>query len=313
MRRHGADLSGKEGMTVEKEKNSNLIIVRGGGDLATGSIHRLWSAGFPVLVLESEYPAAIRRQVSVCEAVYEGETVVEGMRARRIGGAAEAWPVIRSGDVPVLTDPEGESIRLLGPAVVVDAILAKVNLGTDRSMAGLTIGLGPGFTAGRDVDFCIETRRGHNLGRIIRQGSAEPNTGIPGVIAGCGAERVIHAETAGTFRQVRQIGDLVRAGETVAVIETPDGDKCPVPAAIDGILRGILRDGYPVIKGFKLADVDPRAGELKNCFTISDKSRCIAGSVLELCVGFCYNGTYYRKSEGEQDADIQSICPGGKP
>lgn len=260
---------------------TDWIIVRGGGDLATGTIHRLWSAGFPVLVLEAEHPAAIRRQVSLCEAVYEGQTTVEGLTAVRIDAPEQAEPVMRDGKVPVLVDPEGTAIVPCHPAVVVDAILAKRNLGTTRDMAPLTVGLGPGFTAGQDVDVVIETRRGHNLGRIIRQGSAYPNTGIPGNIGGYTAERVIHAPQAGVFRNTRRIGDIVQQGEEIARIETGDG-ICSIPATITGLLRGLLRDGYPVTKGFKVADIDPRQEELANCFTISDKARCIAGSVLEV-------------------------------
>lgn len=263
-------------------KRDDLIIVRGGGDLATGTIHRLWSAGLRVLVLEAERPAAIRRQVSLCEAVYEGETTVEGLRAIHIASLTEAEAVWASGAVPVLVDPKGESIAAAKPAVVVDAILAKRNLGTTRDMAPLTIALGPGFVAGQDVDAVVETKRGHKLGRIITEGPAAPNSGVPGVIGGYGAERVIHAPAAGVFRDVHAIADLVEAGETIANIETEDGTLVPVTTQIPGILRGLLRDGYPVPKSFKVADVDPRQSELENCFLISDKARCIAGSVLEL-------------------------------
>ena len=263
-------------------KKDALIIVRGGGDLATGTIHRLWSAGLRVLVLEVEHPAAIRRQVSLSEAVYEGETVVEGLRAVRIDTLAQAQVVWAENAVPVLVDPQGESIALAKPEVVVDAILAKRNLGTRRDMAPLTIALGPGFTAGQDVDVVVETKRGHRLGRIIREGTAIANTGIPGIIGGYGKERVIHAQAEGTFEDVRKIGDLVEAGETIAQIHTPEGTILPVTTQITGILRGLLRSGYPVTPGFKVADVDPRKEELSNCFLISDKARCIAGSVLEL-------------------------------
>ena len=163
-----------------------------------------------------------------------------------------------------------------------DAIIAKKNLGTTREMAPLTIALGPGFAAGQDVDVVVETKRGHKLGRIIREGAAAPNSGVPGIIGGYGAERVLHAQSAGIFRNLHSIADFVEAGEAVAEIETPDGQRLPVITQISGILRGLLRDGYPVTKGFKVADVDPRREELSNCFLISDKSRCIAGSVLEL-------------------------------
>ena len=254
-------------------KQEKRIVVRGGGDLATGTIHRLWSAGLRVLVLEAEHPAAIRRQVSLCEAVYEGETTVEGLRAVRVASLAEADAVWAQNAVPVLVDPKGSCLAAAKPAVLVDAIIAKKNLGTTRDMAPLTIALGPGFVAGQDVDVVVETKRGHKLGRIIRAGSAAQNSGVPGVI---------HSPAAGVFRNRRAIADFVEAGETIALLETPEGETVPVTTQISGILRGLLRDGYPVPKGFKVADVDPRREELENCFLISDKARCIAGSVLEL-------------------------------
>ena len=263
-------------------KRDDLIVVRGGGDLATGTIHRLWSAGRRVLVLEAEHPAAILRQVSLCEAVYDGETTVEGVRAVRVESLEAAEAVWAENAVPVLVDPKGSCLEQARPAVLIDAIIAKKNLGTTREMAPLTIALGPGFVAGRDVDVVVETKRGHKLGRIIREGAAAPNSGVPGIIGGYGAERVIHAPEAGVFRNRHAIADLVTAGETIAVIEMPDGNTVPVTTQIDGILRGLLRDGYPVTRGFKVADVDPRRSELENCFLISDKARCIAGSVLEL-------------------------------
>lgn len=263
-------------------KKDALIIVRGGGDLATGTIHRLWSAGLRVLVLETTKPAAIRRQVALCEAVYEGEATVEELRAVRIEALEQAQSVWAQGAVPVLVDPEGACIARAKPDVVVDAILAKRNLGTRRNMAPLTIALGPGFVAGQDVDAVVETKRGHRLGRIIREGSAIPDTGIPGIIGGYGKERVIHAGTAGIFMDLRKIGDIVEAGETIAQIRTADGAMISVTTQITGILRGLLRSSYPVTPGFKVADIDPRKEELSNCFLISDKARCIAGSVLEL-------------------------------
>ncbi len=263
---------------------SSWIIVRGGGDLATGTIHRLWSCGFKVLVLETKMPAAIRRQVSVCEAVYDGEAIVEGMKAIRIFSWEQAEKIIESGAVPVLVDPEGASIDMLHPRVVIDAILAKRNLGTHRKMAPLTIGLGPGFCGGKDVDVVIETKRGHNLGRVIYSGMAAPNTGIPGMVGGYAKERVLHAPVEGTFKGYAGIGDIVEAGAPVAAVIGNDGTATPLTAAFSGIVRGLLRDGYPVTKGFKVADIDPRKEELANCFTISDKARCIAGSVLEVVV-----------------------------
>lgn len=270
-------------------KRDDLIVVRGGGDLATGVVHRLWSAGLRVLVLETAHPAAIRRQVSLCEAVYEGETAVEGMRGIRVETLADADAVWAQNAVPILIDPTGACLLQARPAVLVDAIIAKKNLGTTREMAPLTIALGPGFAAGQDVDVVVETKRGHKLGRIIREGAATPNSGVPGIIGGYGAERVLHAQAAGIFRNLHSIADFVEAGEAVAEIETPDGQRLPVVTQISGILRGLLRDGYPVTKGFKVADVDPRRAELENCFLISDKARCIAGSVLELITAACWN------------------------
>lgn len=258
-----------------------FVIVRGAGDISTGTIHRLFRAGFGVLALEAERPSAIRRRVAFSEAVYDGTATVEGVTAVRIDSVEETGATLARGLVPLLVDPAGESIRRLRPAVVVDAMLAKRNLGTSMDMAPLTVALGPGFEAGRDAHYVIETMRGHDLGRIIASGSAAPNTGIPGVIGGYGAERVIHAPAAGVFRMRRDIGSVLEAGEAVGFIGTPEG-AIPVQTKIAGLLRGVLRDGYTVSKGFKLADVDPRLDQLKNCATISDKARCIAGSVLEL-------------------------------
>lgn len=267
------------------KKVETLIVVRGGGDLATGTIHRLWSAGYKVVVLEAQYPAAIRRQVSLCEAVYEGKVTIEGMKGILINNPTDAYEIIEKGNVPVIVDPVGASIEIFKPDIVVDAIIAKKNLGTTRDMAELTIGLGPGFTAGEDVDFVVETKRGHNLGRIIAKGTAAPNSGIPGNIGGYTSERVIHAEADGIIRNIRKIGDVVEKGELIAHIENGD-NTLDVNATITGIIRGLIRDGYPVTLGFKIADIDPRQEELANCFTISDKARCIAGSVLELVCGY---------------------------
>lgn len=264
--------------------HQGLIVVRGGGDIATAIIHRLWRAGFRVLVLECAYPSAIRRQVAISEAVYEGEARVEGLHAVRIAHALQAEDVWAGGDVPVLVDPECSSVALLHPEVVIDATIAKHNMGMHIGMAPMTIALGPGFCAGEDVHAVIETMRGHNLGRIILAGCAAPNTGVPGNIGGYAAERVIHAPAGGVLRGVRRIGDAVKQGETIAVIEGEAG-SVPVPASLSGLIRGLIRDGYPVTKGFKIADIDPRLGEYANCFTISDKARCIAGSALELVCG----------------------------
>lgn len=302
-------------------KKNLLIICRGAGDLATGIIHRLHRAGHRVIALETDYPAAIRRQVSFCEAVYDGSAVVEGVTARLVPALADAetdtetysgendtpaahivsekWDssaieaVLEAGEVPLLIDPKGESIALLKPDVVVDAIIAKKNLGTTIDMAPLVIGVGPGFTAGQDVHLVIESMRGHNLARIITDGMAQPNTGVPGNIAGFTSERVIHAPAAGYIHDVRKIGDIVQKGDEIARIY-PDKESyvnalseyVPVNATITGIIRGLIREGYYFRKGFKIADIDPRESEITNCFTISDKARSIAGSVLEAVSAF---------------------------
>ena len=258
----------------------DLVIVRGGGDLATGTIYKLKKCGFPVLILETEAPSAIRRNVSFCEAVYQGMQTVEDMRCCLAKNLFEAKQLLANGELTILVDPSGEAIAKLKPLAVVDAILAKKNLGTHRGMAPVTIALGPGFTAGEDTDAVIETKRGHNLGRVLWQGSAAPNTGIPGVIGGYGKERVIHSPAGGILRNVKKITDTVSKGETIALVEA-EGAVIPVKSTLDGILRGLIRDGYPVHPGFKIADIDPRTDEYRNCFTISDKARCIAGGVLE--------------------------------
>lgn len=259
---------------------NNLIIVRGGGDIATGTIYKLYQCGFDVLILETEHPSAIRRNAAFSEAVYEKIQTVENITCTLAEDVSQAIGLLEQKKLPVLVDPQGESIFVLKPFAVVDAILAKKNLGTNRQMAPITIALGPGFVAGADVDAVIETKRGHSLGRVIYQGKAIENTGIPGMIAGYAKERVIHSPAEGIFRNVKKITDTVRQGEVIAVVE--HGDKqIPVKASINGLLRGLLRDGYPVTEGFKIADIDPRIEEYKNCFTISDKARCIAGGVLE--------------------------------
>ena len=258
----------------------NLIIVRGGGDLATGTIYKLKKSGFPVLILETANPSAIRRNVAFCEAVYQGSQTVEDMTCYRAESLRQAQQLLAEGKLTVLVDPMGESISALKPLAVVDAILAKKNLGTNRRMAPITVALGPGFLSGEDVDAVIETKRGHNLGRVLWKGAAAPNTGVPGVIGGFGRERVIHCPAKGILRNVKKITDTVSKGDVIALVETETGVG-PVEATLDGILRGLIRDGYPVKVGFKMADIDPRGDEYNNCFTISDKARGIAGGVLE--------------------------------
>ena len=255
---------------------NKCVIVRGGGDIATGTIYKLVKSGFQVLVLEVEKPSAIRRNVAFCQAVYEGKFTVEDMTCVLVSTIEEAKAVMAKNQVAMMVDPNGEMISKLKPEIVIDAILAKKNMGTSRNMAPITIGLGPGFCAGKDVHVVIETMRGHNLGRLIYEGCALPNTGVPGNIKGYSKERVIHSPCAGVCHNVKKITDIVEMGEIIAYI-----DKTPVYASMSGLLRGLIQDGYNVTSGFKMADIDPREDEYQNCFTISDKARCIAGGVLE--------------------------------
>mgnify|MGYP004513480011 FL=1 len=255
----------------------NVVIVRGGGDLASGTIHRLYRCGYRVLVLECEKPTAIRRMVSFCEAVYDGQSSVEGVLCRKVNNIQECEAVWTAGEIPLMVDTAGDTLKKYRPAALVDAILAKRNLGTTREMADLTVALGPGFVAGDDVDYVVETMRGHNLARVLTKGAALPNTGVPGVIAGFGKERVLHAPAAGEIHCISKIADIVEKDQILAWI----GDT-PVRASLTGVLRGIIRDGFMVPKGMKIADIDPRKEQKKNCFTISDKARCIAGSVVEI-------------------------------
>ena len=256
-----------------------MVIVRGGGDIATGTIYRLYQCGYKVLILETDKPTAIRRRVAFCEAVYDGTATVEGVTCRRVNTVEQLFQAWDHQEIPLMIDPWGKMIEKLHPHVVIDAILAKKNLGTNRNMASLTIALGPGFCAGEDVDYVVETMRGHQLGRILSEGFAIPNTGIPGMIGGYGAERVIHAPAAGEITVYTRIGDLVEKGQILARIGDVD-----VKASLTGVLRGMIRDGFGVTKGLKIADIDPRKEQKKNCDTISDKARCIAGSVLEILV-----------------------------
>lgn len=262
------------------EFNNSLVIIRGGGDIASGTIAKLYNSGFSVLILEIPTPSAIRRNVAFSEAVYEKTQTLEGITCYLADNITEAMQNLKENKLTLLVDPDANSIKEFKPLAVIDAILAKKNLGTSCYMAPITIGLGPGFCAGEDVDAVIETMRGHNLGRIIYKGAAAPNTGIPGKIAGYDKERVIHSKAEGILQNVCHITDTVKQGQVIANIQT-NTELIPVRATIDGLLRGLIRDGYPVTKGFKIADIDPRLEQYNNCFTISDKARCIAGGVLE--------------------------------
>ncbi len=254
---------------------NGLVVVKGGGDLGTGVAHRLHGAGYRIVVLEVERPTAVRRAVAFASAVTDGSVIVEGVEARRVTpgelAACSTWPEW----VPVVVDPSGETVMILGADAVVDARMAKVNLGTRRSDAPATIALGPGFVAGRDVDYVVETARGHALGRLILDGSAEPDTGVPGVIAGESAARLIRAPADGVFESTRSIGDVVERGDTVGRVAGLDA-----VAGTSGLLRGLVANGVTLSKGQKMGDVDPRGAAVDHTL-ISDKARCVGGAVLE--------------------------------
>jgi len=252
-----------------------VVLIRGAGEQASGVAHRLFRGGFKLCLTEIAEPLAVRREVCYCEAVYDREKTVEGVTAQRISDPADIDLLWRKGRIPLLVDPDNRIRETLQPQVVIDAILAKRNVGTAMTDAPLVIGLGPGFTAGKDVHIVIETNRGHDLGRLIFNGEAEPNTGVPGDIAGYGIERVLRAPADGIFHDVRAIGDHVTPGDVIAEVEGK-----PVKAVIAGVVRGLLRDGIRVTEGLKAGDVDPRA-KRSACFTISDKARALGGAALE--------------------------------
>jgi xanthine dehydrogenase accessory factor len=268
----------KKGIQAKSDKGIDevVILIRGAGEMASGVAHRLHQSHFKVCMLEIPHPIAVRREVSFCEAIYEGEKEVEGVRSKFISKPEEIHSVWKEGKIPILVDPDGEKTRhFIKPDVFVDAIMAKKNLGAHIKKAPLVIGLGPGFYAGKDVHIVIETNRGHDLGRVILKGAAEPDTGIPGNIGGYTVERLLRTMKKGVFHPQKWIGDRVNKGSVVAVV-----DDFPVMAKISGIVRGLIREGVEVKKGMKVGDIDPR-GKREFCFTISDKARSIGGGVLE--------------------------------
>lgn len=256
--------------------NELIVFIKGAGEQATGIACRLHHANFTrILMLETASPLAVRRQVSFCEAIHETSQRVEGVEAIRVGGDAERDAAWLAGKIAVLVDPQGESLARSKPDVFIDATLAKRNLGTSITDAPLVIALGPGFRAGSDCHIVIETNRGHNLGRLITNGMAEANTGIPGDIAGYTGERVLRAPADGIFTTDRQIGDAIRKGDVIGLVSGIE-----VTSRLDGILRGLIRPGSAVRKGLKIGDVDPR-GDVSYCTTVSEKSRALGGAVLE--------------------------------
>lgn len=251
------------------------VIIRGGGDLATGVAEVLYQSGFKILILDIAKPSSIRRSVCFSEAIYDGETKVEDIICKKVENENEIESCWDKKIIPIMVDEKGEIIKKIKPDVVVDSIIAKKNLGTTKDMAPITIALGDGFEAGKDVDIVIETMRGHNLGRIITNGRAMKNTGIPGEIKGVSKDRVIYSLADGKFSSIKKIGDAVQKDEIIGYV----GDV-EIRGKISGVLRGIIREGYQVTKNMKIGDIDPRIEEKNNCFTISDKARSLGGAVL---------------------------------
>ena len=252
-----------------------LTVIRGAGDIATGIALRLWRSGVQVVMTDLSNPTAIRRTVCFSQAIVLGRATVEDVTAVRAETAVKALALLKEGVIPVLPDAEGKCIPQLRPDAVVDAILAKKNLGTTITDAPVVVAVGPGFTAGVDCHAVVETMRGHTLGRTYYTGSALPNTGIPGLIGGFSGERVLRAPADGVFHQRLDIGAMVTEGDVAGEVEGH-----PMHCTLTGVLRGILADGTPVFKGMKAGDVDPR-GQEANCFTASDKALAVGGGVLE--------------------------------
>lgn len=257
-----------------------LVLIRGAGDLASGIALRLHHSGFSVVMTDLPRPTAIRRTVCFSQAILFGKVQVEDVTAEFAENAEMAISIVNRGNIAVLADEFCDCLEFLKPQVLVDAILAKRNLGTKMTHAPCVIGVGPGFTAGEDCHAAVETMRGHTLGRVIYNGSPLPNTNIPGLIGGFAGERVLRAPQTGIFRQMSNISDSVKQGDIAGTV-----DGAPMYCMIDGVLRGILADGTPVYKGMKAGDVDPR-GDASYCQFVSDKALAIGGGVLEAILHF---------------------------
>ena len=270
-----------------------LALIRGAGDLASGIALRLWRSGISVVMTDLPRPTVIRRTVSFADAITSGTMTVEDVTARFAADVQEAKRLLAQGTIPVLADPECRCRGELQPDVIVDAILAKRNLGTQIADAPIVIGVGPGFAAGQDCHAVVETMRGHTLGRAIYQGSALPNTNIPGLIGGFAGERVLRAPADGVFTGVKKIRDLVQEGDIVGYVA-----GVPMRATISGVLRGLLADGVEVKRGMKSGDVDPR-GEASYCDTVSDKASAIGGGVLEAILHL--SGALGEENGGERE------------
>lgn len=262
-----------------------MILIKGAGDLATGVAHRLKKCGFNIVMTEISEPTMVRRTVAFSQAVYDKEVEVEGIKAVLASTKEDIYKIVEDGNIAILVDEEAKIVEEIKPEIIIDAIIAKKNLGTKIKDAKIVIALGPGFTAGVDCHSVVETKRGHYLGKTIYSGSAIPNTGVPGAIGGYTKERIIRATDDGKISPVASIGDYVEKGDIVAYV-----DETPIFAEINGIVRGMLQKDVKVFKGMKSGDIDPRC-EKDHCFTISDKARSIGGGVLEAIL--------YLKSRGK--------------
>ena len=251
------------------------VLIRGAGDLASGIACRLHQCGFLIVMTDLAVPTAVRRTVAFSRAVYEQTAEIEASTAVLCRTIGEVESALRQDQIAVMVDPEAEIQKIWKPDVVVDAILAKRNLGTSMQDAPVVIGVGPGFTAGEDCHCVIETKRGHYLGRCIYRGSAIPNSGVPGNIGGYTTERLLRAPCAGVFEPAVSIGDLVQTGDVCGTV-----NGVPMRSQIPGVVRGLLQRGVMVTEGMKSGDVDPRC-EPEHCHTVSDKARAIGGGVLE--------------------------------
>jgi len=257
-----------------------LVMIRGGGDIATGIAVRLFNAGFKVIIIEVENPKAVRLEVSFAKAVYSSTTIVENIEAIYVKSYKEIEYILKKRKIPVIIDSIGKSITEFKPNILIDGIMAKHNIGTNKNQAPLVVGIGPGFIAGVDVDVIIETKRGHYLGRAIYNGSAIPDTGIPGEVMGESKKRLLKSPMDGEIVEIKRIGDTVKKGDIIAMI-----NNTPLKAEISGIIRGLIYPYTKVTKGMKIGDIDPR-GVREYCFTVSDKARSVGGGVLEAICNF---------------------------
>jgi xanthine dehydrogenase accessory factor len=254
--------------------NRNLVVVRGAGDVASGVIYRLCKAGFDVIAMEKANPDCVRRRVCFAEAFYQGEMQVEGVTAVLVDSSDQALADMGQSLVPLLIDPNAESLADLQPEAVIDGRMLKQDIDTHIDMAPVVIGLGPGFTAGKNCHAAVETRRGNDLGRFMYDGSPHADTGVPAQVNGISLDRVLRSPADGIFTAGCDIGDMVKQGQVLGNVS-----GISVIARIDGVVRGIIHDGLTVAAGQKIGDIDPRGIE-KLCYTISDKAHAIAEGVL---------------------------------